>query len=129
MGGAQSESANQRRTSFFSKTFMPHGFFTVERWERPAWVAILHLGPSQSLTKAIAALEKRGQAGLYRVIQTQRCLWAEMQDGKLRVHGSHLGSIEELRRLAELYEREGGRRPVEKARQARLAAKAKRSKK
>ena len=108
---------------------MPHGFFTVEQWTRPRWVPILHLDSYQSLTKAIAAIEKRGKAGLYRVVQTQRCLWAEMQDGKLRVHGSHVGSMEELRRLAKMYECEGGRRPVEKARQARLAAKAKRAKK
>ena len=44
---------------------MPHGFFTVEQWKRPAssaaarWIPILHLDSHQSLTKAIAALQKR----------------------------------------------------------------------
>src|SRR6184192_4052139 len=112
---------------------MPHGFFTVEQWQRrqnraaAEWIPILHLDSYQSLTKAIQALEKRGQPGLYRVVQMQRCIWAEMEDGKLRLHGSHASSPENLAQLAEMYEREGGRRPVEKARQERAAAKAKRA--
>jgi hypothetical protein len=111
---------------------VPHGFFTVEQWKAPPngaapqWIPILHLDSYQSLSKAITALEKRGQPGLYRVAQTQRCIWAELEDGKLRLHGSHVSSPDGLARLAELYEREGGRRPVEKARQERLAAKARR---
>jgi hypothetical protein len=111
---------------------MPHGFFTLEQWRRPQagaepqWIAVLHLDSYQSLTKAMTALEKRGQPGLYRIVQTQRCVWAEMEKGKLRLHGSHASSPESLAQLAELFEREGGRRPVEKARQARLQAKASR---
>ena len=69
------------------------------------------------------ALEKRGQPGLYRVVQTQRCIWAEMEKGKVRLHGSHAGSPESLAKITELYEKENGRRPVEKARQERAAAK------
>ena len=112
---------------------MPHGFFTVEQWQRPKggkarWVPILHLDSHQSLTKALAALEKRGEPGLFRVMQTQRCIWAEMEGGKLRLHGSHVSSPESLANLAEIYENEGGRRPVEKARRDRARAKAERGK-
>ena len=111
---------------------MPHGFFTIEQWSRPAgvtksaWTPVLHLDSYQSLTKAVRVLEKRGEPGLYRVLQTQRCLWGEMKDGKLRLHGSHVSSPEGLAQLVEIFELEGGRRPVEKAREARLKAKAKR---
>src|SRR5437867_6838685 len=114
---------------------MPHGFFTVEQWQhahngaQPHWTTIFHLDSYQSLTKAIESLEKRGQPGLFRVTQTQRCLWGEMEDGKLRLHGSHVSSPQGLDQLAEIYQREGGRRPVEKARQERAKAKAKREKK
>ena len=109
---------------------MPHGFFTVEQWNGPKggskaqWIPILHLDSYQSLTKAMEALEKRGQPGLYRVVQTQRCLWGEIEGGKLRLHGSHVSSPENLAQLTDLYERGGGRRPVEKARQERARAKA-----
>jgi hypothetical protein len=113
---------------------MPHGFFTIEQWKTSRkgatsqWTAILHLDSYQTLSKAMEALEKRGRPGLYRVVQTQRCIWAEMEKGKLRLHGSHVGSFESLTRLAKLYEREGGRRPVEKARQERAQANASRAK-
>jgi hypothetical protein len=114
---------------------MPHGFFTVEQWKRPQdsatpqWVPILHLDSYQSLTKAMAALEKRGEPGLFRVVQMQRCVWAEMEGGKLRLHGSHASSPENLAQIVQIFEREGGRRPVERARQERAAAKGKRIKK
>ena len=109
---------------------MPHGYFTVEQWvpagAKPHWEPILHLDSHQSLTKAIKALEKRGKPGLFRVVQTQRCVWAEMEGGRLRVHGSHVSSPESLAEVVEIFEREGGRRPVEKARQERLQSKQKR---
>lgn len=108
---------------------MPTGFFTVEQWKRPEagaalqWIPVLQLDSRQSLSKAIDALERRGKPGLYRVVQTQRCVWAEMEGGKLSLHRSHVSSNESLARLAKLYESEGGRRPVEKAREERLKAK------
>ena len=114
---------------------MPHGFFTVEQWRRPQdsatpqWIPILHLDAYQSLTKAMAALEKRGEPGLFRIVQMQRCVWAEMNQGALMLHGSHASSPENLTQIVEIFEREGGRRPVEKARQKRAAAKAKRARK
>jgi hypothetical protein len=113
---------------------MPRGFFTVEQWRGPRncaggkWTPILHLDAYQSLTKATKALQKRGRPGLYRIVQMQRCIWAEMEGGKLRLHGSHAASPESLAGLAAIYEREGGRRPVEKARQERARVKAKRLK-
>jgi hypothetical protein len=114
---------------------MPHGYFTVEQWKRPQdsaaphWIPILHLDSYQSLTKAMAALEKRGEPGLFRVLQMQRCVWAELENGKLRLHGSHASSPENLAQVVEIFEREGGRRPVEKARRERAAAKARRARK
>ena len=112
---------------------MPHGYFTVEQWKRPAgsesshWFPVLQLDAHQSLTKAMAALEKRGEPGLFRVLQMQRCVWAEMENGKLHLHASHASSPENLAQIVEIFEREGGRRPVEKARQERIAQRAKRA--
>ncbi|MDB6029344.1 MAG: hypothetical protein JWM68_5567 [Verrucomicrobiales bacterium] len=69
---------------------MPRGFFTVEEWKRPPkgkesqWIPILHLDSYQSLNKAIDALEKKARTGLFRVVQTQRTIWAEMEDGKIK---------------------------------------------
>jgi hypothetical protein len=114
---------------------MPHGFFTVEQWKTPRggatsqWIPILHLDSYQSLTKVMVALEKRAKSGLYRIVQMQRCIWAEMEGGELRLHGSHSSSPENLARLVEIYEREGGRRPVKQARAQRARAKAKGGKK
>lgn len=107
---------------------MPHGFFTVEQWVSKGrkWKPILHLDSYQSLSKAVEALEDFGKPGLFRVTQTQRCVWAEMENGKVHLHGSHVSSPEELAKLAKIFEQEKGRRPVEKARQER--ARAKRSK-
>ena len=111
---------------------MPHGFFTVEQWTRPAnnepaqWMPIFHLDSYQSLTKAMKIVEERGEPGLFRVVQMQRCLWAERDGEKLRLHGSHASSPENLAQIVDIFEREGGRRPVEKARQQRAKAKAKR---
>jgi hypothetical protein len=112
---------------------MAQGFFTIEQWKagrgkgKGAWTAIFHLDADESVTKALAALEARGKPGLYRVLQMQRCIWAETEGGKLRLHGSHNNSAEGLARLIALYEREGGRRPVEKAKADRAAQKARRA--
>ncbi|MGO8837574.1 MAG: hypothetical protein ACLQAH_05310 [Limisphaerales bacterium] len=114
---------------------MPHGFFTVEQWMplhdgwSSQWIPILHLDAYQSLSKASEALKRRGVPGLFRVVQMQRCIWAEMEGGKLRLHGSHCSSPKNLVQIVETYEREGGHRPVEKARRQRAQAKANRGKK
>ncbi len=111
---------------------MPHGFFTIEQWKtarrgaQGKWVAIFYLDARHSMTHAVVALEGRGPPGLYRIVQTQRCIWAQVEDGKVRLHGSHAGSPKSLAELAKIFDREGGRRPVEKARQARMREKANR---
>jgi hypothetical protein len=111
---------------------MPHGYYMIEQWKAadgaPAhWTPVLHLDSRQSLTKATQALAKRGEAGLFRIVQMQRCIWAEMEKGQLRLHGSHASSPDNLGKIVEIFEREGGRRPVEKARQQGLRDKAKRA--
>jgi hypothetical protein len=109
---------------------MPKGFFTIEQWQpakgrvKARWHPILHRDGHVSLTASVKALEKRAGPGLFRVVQTQRCLWGEMVNGKLRLHGSHVLSVKGLIQLTEIYQREGGRWPVEKARRERAAAKA-----
>jgi len=112
---------------------MAHGFFTIEQWKKgqgkakAGWTSVLHLDAGESVTKALVAVEARGKPGLYRVLQTQRCIWAEMEGGKVRLHASHANSPEGLARLTALFEREGGRRPVEKAKADRAAQKARRA--
>jgi hypothetical protein len=97
---------------------MPHGFFTVEQWKpakrgaKPAWVPVLHLDAHHSLTDALLAIKEHDTEGFYRVIQTQRQVWAEKVDGKLRLRKWHAGSPEELGRTAEAYMRDGGRWPT-----------------
>jgi hypothetical protein len=114
---------------------MPHGFFTVEEWKAPKagaksqWIPVLHLDARQSLTKAIAALQKRGKPGLFRVIQTQRQIWGEIEHGALRLRRRHVMRHDDLVRLTEAFERDGGRWPVEKERRERALAKNKRAKK
>ena len=108
---------------------MPQGFLTIEKWERAKrngksqWMVVCHLGAEHSLTDAMQHLESLGKPGFYRVVQTQRMVWAEMESGKLRLHRWHASSPESLARTAEAFERDGGRYPVEKAREERKRAK------
>jgi hypothetical protein len=111
---------------------MPHDFFTIEQW-RPArrgaparWTPILHLDADQSVTLAAQALQKRGKPGLYRVVQMQRCLWAEIANCQLRLHGSHASTPKNLAELTKIFHREHGRRPVAKSRQDRAQTKVRR---
>jgi hypothetical protein len=73
---------------------MPHGFFTVEQWTSaqekavPQWVPILHLDSYQSLSKTVDAMKKRGEPGLFRIADAALYL-AEMEEGELRLRGSH----------------------------------------
>jgi len=107
---------------------MPQGYYTIEQWERrknsaaPAWVAVLHLPFGTSLTAAEKAVEKLGP-GFYRVVQIQRVIWAEKEDGKLRLRKSHAGSPESLESMARMFDHCGGVYPVEEVREARQRAK------
>jgi len=96
---------------------MPHGFFTIEQWKQPAsgaeprWFPVAHLDGCHSLSDATSQLEQLDQPGFYRVLQTQRMIWAEKTDGKLRLRKWHAGSPETLARCAEAFIRDGGRWP------------------
>jgi hypothetical protein len=97
---------------------MANGFFTIEQWKspkrgaKPTWSPILYLDAGHSLSDALRAIEERDQAGLYRVTQTQRQVWAEKVNGKLRLRKWHASSHEALARTAEAFERDGGRWPT-----------------
>ena len=104
---------------------MAHGFFTLERWmragkRRSVWVAIRHADAGRKLADVLAGLEKSGEAGFYRVTQTQRMIWAEKENGKLKLRKWHVGTPEDLAKSAAAFERDGGKWPVERARQENL---------
>ena len=105
---------------------MPHGFYTIEQWKARSWTPVLHLDAYQSLTKATHALQTLNRPGLFRITQTQRCIWAQTDGDCLRLHASHASSPEGLAELAQLFDLHHGRRPVEQARQQRAQAKARR---
>lgn len=106
---------------------MIEGYLLSDGDGEPRWKPIVHLDSDQTATKAIAALRLRGEAGLFRIVQVQRIVWAEREGDGLRLHGSHTSSPENLAELVRLFEEEGGRRPVEKARQDRARTKAERA--
>ena len=99
---------------------MPQGFFTIEQWSdsqcnyKTPWVPILHFDSVEPLDKVKAALARHGKRGLYRVIQTQCCFWAEAEDGKIQLRESHAESAESLACLVDIYERAGGNHPPQK---------------
>jgi hypothetical protein len=90
---------------------MPHGFYTIEQWRGKRWVTVCHLDGGQSLTDAMQEVERRGKAGFFRIVQTQRMIWAEKKDGKLRLRKWHAGTPETLSRTAEAFDRDGGKWP------------------
>jgi hypothetical protein len=108
---------------------MPQGYYTIEQWKRPKkgaafeWVAILHLPFGASLTDAERAVQERAMPGLFRVVQMQRVIWAEPEDGKLRLRKSHASSPRGLDGIREMFERSGGKYPVEEVRAARRQSK------
>jgi hypothetical protein len=112
---------------------MAQGYYTIEQWTpakkgaRPEWLAVLHLPFGESLTAAEKAIERLGKPGFYRVVQTQRVIWAELEANGLRLRKSHAGSPESLDNMRQIFERTGGRYPIEEAREARQQAKKKMS--
>jgi hypothetical protein len=104
---------------------MPQGYYTVERWIGAkkglagAWVEVLHLPFGRSLTDAEAAVKDLGTAGLYRIVQMQRVVWAEQEGDDLRLRKSHAGSPENLDEIRQMFERSKGRYPVEEVKEAR----------
>jgi hypothetical protein len=99
---------------------MPHGFFTIERLNtskragKPQWTVVEHLDAGHTLSDAINRIEQRGKAGFFRVIQTQRMIWAEKQNGRLCVDRKHAGRPETLAGAAAAFVRDGGKWPSKK---------------
>ena len=97
---------------------MPHGFFTIEQWKprkrggTSEWVEVVHLNADRSLSDALREIERRDRAGFFRIVQTQRQVWAEKSDGKLRLRKWHAGSPEALARTGEAFVRDKGRWPA-----------------
>ena len=97
---------------------MPYGFFTIEQWKprkrgaKAEWVAVAHVNAGASLSNALKQIEQRDRPGFFRVIQTQRQVWAERVDGRLVLRKWHAGSPEALARSAAAFVRDRGRWPV-----------------
>lgn len=104
---------------------MPQGYYTIERWTRRTktgageWTAVQQLPFGTSLTSAERAVKKNGQPGFYRLVHTQRVIWAEDEGGELRLRKSHAGSAENLTQMRKMFERHDGRYPIEAVRSAR----------
>jgi hypothetical protein len=108
---------------------MPQGYYTIEQWTTPhdggrsQWIAILHLPFGRSLTDAEHTLEQLGQPGFYRLVQTQRVIWVEKVAGTMRLRKAHAASPENLDEMRQIFERSGGRYPLEDVRASRRQAK------
>jgi hypothetical protein len=105
---------------------MPQGYYTIEQWKRPNWVVVEVLPFGLSLTEAEEALERLGKPGFYRLVHTQRVVWCERDGRGFRLRKSHASSSESLRRMQEMFDRCGGRYPVEEVKAARREVKRKR---
>jgi hypothetical protein len=108
---------------------MPQGYYTIEQWKEPCkgappeWVAILTLPFGATLTAAEQALAQLDRPGFYRVVHTQRVVWAERAGEKLYLRKSHAGSPESLDRIRQMFERCAGRYPVDEVGEAHRKAK------
>jgi hypothetical protein len=102
---------------------MPQGYYTIEQWKRPEWVAVAVLPFGLSLTAAEQALECLGKPGFYRLVHTQRIVWCEKRASRVRLRKSHASSPQSLERMQEMFDRTDGHYPLEEAQAARRAAK------
>src|SRR5678816_3360033 len=98
---------------------MPQGYYTIEQWKRPAWVAVAVLPFGLSLTEAERALERLGKPGFYRLVHTQRIVWCEQDGGRVRLRKSHAGSPQGLAGMQEMFDQSAGRYPTERVQAAR----------
>ena len=98
---------------------MPQGYYTIEQWKRPRWVAVAVLPFGLSLTAAERELERLGRPGFYRLVQTQRIVWCEREGTGLRLRKSHAGSPESLDEIRQMFERSKGRYPVAEVKEGR----------
>jgi len=102
---------------------MPQGYYTIEQWKRPAWVAVTVLPFGLSQTGAEEALRRMGKPGFYRLVQMQRVVWCELDDSGLRLRKSHASSPENLQSMQEMFDRTAGRYPADEVRAARRETK------
>jgi hypothetical protein len=98
---------------------MPQGYYTIEQWRPPQWVAVTALPFGLSLTAAEQALSRLGKPGFYRLVHTQRIIWCERDGDGLRLRKSHASSPQSLRRMQEMFDRTRGRYPAEEVQTAR----------
>ena len=105
---------------------MPQGYYTIEQWKRPNWVAVAVLPFGLSLTAAERALERLGKPGFYRLVHTQRIIWCEREGSRIRLRKSHTSSPQKLKGMQEMFDRTGGRYPADEVRAARREAKRRR---
>ena len=100
---------------------MPHGFFTLERWSaaQSVWKPVAHFTARQKISHAIAKLESLARPGFYRITQTQRMIWAEKINGKLKLRIWHAGTPEVLARGAAAFTRDRGKWPSKPTRKTR----------
>jgi hypothetical protein len=104
---------------------MPQGYYTIEQWTQSTWREVVVLPFGMSLSAAELELAKLGKPGFYRLLQMQRVIWAERNGKSLRLRRSHASSPESLDRMREMFDRTGGRYPIEEVRAARQNAKRK----
>lgn len=90
---------------------MAHGFFTIEVWRNKKLVTVCHLNARQSVFDALEELERQDKRGYFRIVQTQRMIWAEKFGGKLKLRKWHAGSPEDLLLGPEAFDRNGGKWP------------------
>jgi hypothetical protein len=102
---------------------MPQGYYTIEQWKRPRWIAVAALPFGLSLTQAEDALAQLARPGLYRLVQTQRIIWCERTGDEMRLRKSHAGSPKSLQRMQAMFDRTGGRYPADEVRAHRRHAK------
>jgi hypothetical protein len=113
---------------------MPQGYYAIEKWMQPKngaaheWAEVLQLPSGTSLTDAENVVKKLGP-GLFRLLQIQRVMWVEQDGDGVRLRKSHALSQRGLDGIQEMFERTGGRYPVEEVRNARRLAKKARNKK
>jgi len=114
---------------------MSQGYYTIEHWTgkdgdgRAIWTAVAHLPFGRTQTQAEDALQKLGKPGFYRLVQTQRVIWAEKMGAKFHLRRSHAGSPASLEEQRKIFERCDGKYPAEEIRAARLRQKNKRRQK
>jgi len=104
---------------------MPQGYYTIEQWKRPNWVAVTALPFGLSLTAAEQALARLGKPGFYRLVHTQRVIWCEQEGARLRLRKSHASSPVSLEQMQKMFDRTKGRYPVEEVKASRREAKGK----